>query len=197
VDLEGLLNSIKQMLSGSQKEINKDDINTLKTNENSVKVSLAQINDQLNKLAFIKIIYENKWNITATVITIVITSYVVIQVVYPYIRLGKEIRTLNEEQQSLVKTRVETEKQYFMRKINEETFSGIMIEKQGKILRLKADIKRKSEEMSTLMRQRLHPLSMLRWFKNGILKTSTSIKSLPNKIRERMNRNKSKEINRS
>jgi hypothetical protein len=157
-DLEGLLNRIKETLSGSQSYINKDDINTLKTNENSVKSSLAEINDRLNKLAFIKIIYENKWNITSGIVIGIFSTYLTVLVFVPYLRLGMEIRKLKFEEASLVKTRVETEKSYFLRKIDEKTFRTILSGKQGQIYKITAERKLKEQDQSALLRERINPL---------------------------------------
>jgi hypothetical protein len=52
------------------------------------------------------------------------------QVALPYYRLGKEIKKLVEEEKSLVASRVEIEKQYFLRKIDEKTFFTLMADKQ-------------------------------------------------------------------
>jgi parallel beta-helix repeat protein len=157
-DLEGILNRIKETLSGSQSYINKDDINTLKTNENSVKLSLAQINDQLNKLAFVKTIYENKWNIISGITIGMISSYLIILVFVPYFKLGMEIRKLKFEEASLAKSRVETEKSYFLRKIDEKTFRTILSGKQGQIYKITAERKLKEQARSELLRERINPL---------------------------------------
>jgi 5-hydroxyisourate hydrolase-like protein (transthyretin family) len=169
-DLEGLLNKIKEMLSGSQSHIEKDDINTLKTNENSVKLSLAQINDQLNKLAFVKTIYENKWNIVSGITIGIISTYLVVLVFVPYFRLGLEITKLNFEKTSLIKSRVETEKNYFLRKIDEKTFRTIISGKQSQIYKITSDIKLKEQARPQLFRERINPMYLGKLIKEKIAK---------------------------
>ena len=98
---------------------------------------------------------------------------------------------MNELEKSLVKARVEAEKQFFMRKIDEQTFQAIMIEKQGKILRLRADLKRRTEERRNLIKERLHPLAIVRWVKAGILRLGGFFKSLPRKVKGKISRKES------
>jgi hypothetical protein len=169
-DLEGLLNKIKETLAGSQSHIEKDDINTLKSNENSVKLSLAQINDQLNKLAFVKTIYENKWNIISGITIGIISTYLVVLVFVPYFKLGPEIRKLKFEKESLIKSRVETEKSYFLRRMDEKTFRNIISLKQSQILKTTADIKLKEQARSQLFREKINPLYVGKLIKEKIKK---------------------------
>ncbi|MCX6822299.1 MAG: hypothetical protein NTW30_06000, partial [Candidatus Aenigmarchaeota archaeon] len=157
-DLQGLLDKIKSALSGSQSQISKDDINTLKTNENTVKLSLAQINDQLSKLAFVKTVYENKWNIVSGIVIGIISTYLIAEVFIPYVKLGMDIRKLKFEEASLIKSRVEAEKSYFLRRIDEKTFRTVLSGKQGQIYKITADRKLKEQARSSLIRERINPL---------------------------------------
>jgi hypothetical protein len=173
VDLEGLLNKIKETLSGSQSHISKDDINTLKSNENSVKLSLTQINDQLNKLAFIKTVYENKWNIISGIVIGIVSSYLLILVFIPYFELGMEIRKLRFEEASLIKSRVEAEKSYFLRRIDDKTFRTVLSGKQGQIYKTTADIKLKEQARSQILRERVNPLYLVKLIKEKTSKMRT------------------------
>jgi hypothetical protein len=173
VDLEGLLNKIKETLSGSQSHISKDDINTLKSNENSVKLSLTQINDQLNKLAFIKTVYENKWNIFSGIVIGIVSSYLLILVFIPYFELGMEIRKLRFEEASLIKSRVEAEKSYFLRRIDDKTFRTVLSGKQGQIYKTTADIKLKEQARSQILRERVNPLYLVKLIKEKTSKMRT------------------------
>jgi hypothetical protein len=164
-DLQGLLDKIKGMLSGSQSQISKDDINTLKNNENTVKLSLSQINDQLSRLAFIKAIYENKWNIVSGLIIGTISTYLITLVLIPYFKLGMEIRKLKFDFTSLTKSRIEAEKSYFLRKIDDKTFRSVLSGKQGQIYKTTADIKLKEQARSQLLRERVNPLYMVKLIK--------------------------------
>jgi hypothetical protein len=169
-DLEGMLKKIKETIAGSQARIDRDDINTLKSNENFVKLSLTQINDQLNKLAFIKTVYENKWNIVNGIVIGILSTYLVALVFVPYSRLGLEIRKLKFEEASLTKTRIETEKSYFLRRIDEKTFRTVLSGKQGQIYKITAERKLKEQARSELLRKRMNPLYFGRWIREKISK---------------------------
>jgi hypothetical protein len=190
--LSEMIERAKKLLSGARTGIIRDDLFSLENSTLTVEEIVNSISSSFPSLELQKFFVENKWNISAAIMTTLITSYMATQIIYPYLKLGKEIKALVEEEQSLVKARIETEKQYFMRKIDEQTFSQIMIEKQGKILKLRADIKRKKEERSTLIKQRLHPLAMVRWMKSGISRAGNFVKSLPKIAHENLKKKLSK-----
>ncbi len=159
-NLQDLLEKIKGMVSESQSHITKDNINTLKTNENTVKLSLSQINDQLSRLAFTKIIYQNKWNIVSGIVITLLSIHLTTKIFIPYYRLGKEIIKLKFDYSALVKSRIETEKSYFLRKIDDKTFRTILSMKQSQIHNLTSQIKMKEQERYQALLQRLNPFVM-------------------------------------
>ena len=119
-----------------------------------------------------KFFAENMWYIIFGIIIIIILSYLTTQIILPFYTLGKEINSLAKKEKELVKTRIETEKQYFRREIDEKTFQSILTEGQGKILRVRGSLKTKTEFRKTLLKTRLSPKAMFRWFKNLISKPS-------------------------
>jgi hypothetical protein len=119
-------------------------------------------------------------------IFIILSNYFVTQVALPYYRLGKEIKKLVEEEKSLVASRVEIEKQYFLRKIDEKTFFTLMADKQGKILRARADIARKREERKKLLIAKLHPKTIALWFKSNAIEFAIYLKTIPGKVYEKI-----------
>jgi hypothetical protein len=177
--LENLLNQIKGKKADSTNAMTEDDINRLKQQNDFIQSSLKQINDELNKLAFLKTIYENKWNITSGITIGIISTYLVVQVLIPYSRLELEIRKLVLERDSLVKSRIETEKSFFLRKIDDKTFRSILTDRQGKIYKLKSMIDLKNEEKYKLVRARLNPIYFGKWIKQKI--TKKTIKNAENK----------------
>ena len=76
-----------------------------------------------------------------------------------FVRLGREISSLSKQEKSLVKARVETEKQYFKRVIDEKAFRKILVEGQAKILRVRGSLKTKRESRKALLKERLNPFS--------------------------------------
>jgi len=96
-----------------------------------------------------------------------ITIYLVPQVLIPLYKIQNKIRNLKNEEEILVSSRVATEKQYFMRKIDEKTFSNIMITKQDKILKTRASISEKEKEAKEIIETRLKPVGILRRLKRS------------------------------
>jgi len=177
--LQSLLNKIKGTKSDSTTALEKDDINQLKQYNDLIQSSLKQINDELNKLAFLKTIYENKWSIVTGITIGIISTYLVVQVVIPYSRIELEIRKLILERASLAKSRVETTKSFFLRKIDDKTFRSIITDRQGKIYKLKSMIELKNEAKAKLLKERLNPLYFGKWVKQKI--TKKTIKDGKNK----------------
>jgi len=163
--LQDLLNKIKGTKAESATAMEQDDINRLKQQNNFIQSSLDQINDELNKLAFLKVIYENKWSIFTGITIGIVSTYLVVQIIIPYSKIELEIRKLKLERDSLAKSRVETTKSFFLRKIDDRTFRSILTEGQGKIYKLKSMIDLKNEEKYNLIRTRLNPLYLGKWIK--------------------------------
>lgn len=156
--LQNLLNRIKGTKTDSTSAMEGDDINQLKQQNDFIQSSLNKINDELNKLAFLKLIYENKWNIVTGLTIGLISTYLVTLIVIPYFRIEFEIRKLILERASLKKSRVVTTKSFFLRKIDDRTFRSIITDRQGKIYKLKSMIELKQQAKSNLIHERLNPL---------------------------------------
>ncbi len=174
--LQNLLNQIKGKKSDSASAIEGDDINRLKEYDNFIQSSLEQINDELNKLAFLKLIYENKWNILTGVTIGLVSTYVVTLIVIPYFRIEFEIRKLILEGESLKKARVKTTKSFFLRKIDEKTFRSLITDRQGNIYKLKSMIDLKQQAKHNLVRERLNPLYGVKLIKQKIAKMKSKEK---------------------
>jgi hypothetical protein len=81
----------------------------------------------------------------------------------PYYRLGKEVKNLKFEEELVAKSRVETEKNYFLRKIDEKTFRAIISEKQSQIYKITTGIKMKEQAQLELLHHRLNPVYFGKW----------------------------------
>jgi hypothetical protein len=170
VDVKMLLDIVdkaNQTIQASFENIKSDDLASLRKNVENIRGKITSIKVTLTGLWIRKFLLENKWNITAGIITIILSTYFLTAIVIPYYNLDKEVRKLEEEEKSLVASRVETEKQYFLRKMDEKTFFTIMAEKQGKIMKVRADVQRKKAERAKLLISKLHPKSFALWLKSG------------------------------
>lgn len=157
------LAGIEEALLQANQAISQDSLEEFQAHIASAQQQIQALETQLLALELVKLLGEYRWWIILAVIIAIITAYLGTEVLYPYYRLGKEIRALDQHEKSLVKTRVETEKQYFNRVIDEKTFQSILIEGQGKILKTRASAKTKREQRSTLIRRRLAPGAFGRW----------------------------------
>ncbi|MDI6807066.1 MAG: hypothetical protein QMD14_04655, partial [Candidatus Aenigmarchaeota archaeon] len=193
-ELKELLESAKEKAKIGLKAIDEDDLPLLRKSVGEAEGIIRAIQLRLLALKLRKFLYENKWNILAIVILAIFSNYFVTQVALPYRRLGKEIKRVLEEEKSLVASRVETEKQYFLRKIDEKTFFTLMAEKQGKILRARADASRKIKERKELIISRLHPRAMALWFKSSVIEFAIYLKNLPRLVYEKIKKRKVVEI---
>jgi len=177
--IKSLRNSLLNKINAAFDAIENDNLNLLSSLSIEIKREFTQLSNDILGLQLIKFISLNKWNIAGIVISSLIAFYIINQIWLPYYRLRKEITALQREEKSLIKSRVETEKQYFLRKIDEKTFFTIMAQKQGEILKVRGKIKNLEEELSKLIIKKLHPLSFVSWLKLSGL----NLLHLPSKLK--------------
>lgn len=124
---------------------------------------------------------KHQTEILGITVSSLILYYFISQVILPYLSLSRQIRALISEEQSLLKARLELQKQYFTRKISEELFKKMIAEKQSKILEIRGRIKTLRETQDLLLKERLNPLYALRKIKEFLASISQKIKSSINK----------------
>jgi len=183
LELEELAGNIKTALSNAQSSITQDDLKKLETHIRFAGNNLDLIENRLSQLGVVRLLAENKFNIAGGMLIAILLSFMITQIIIPYIRLGKDIRILINEEKNLVGTRQATEKQYFTRKIDEKTFNVIMISGQGKILKARSQIKIKKDTRSNLIKSKLTPKTLFNWIKSG-----------PKKLGSKLRRNKKAEF---
>lgn len=175
--LENAIGETRKMILNANSSIEKDDIEVLKSSIKNLKENINSIISSMILLRTQKFLLENKFLIALVVIMTVLTVYLVPEVFIPLYKLEEKIKKLTTEEKDLITSRVETEKQYFMRKIDENTFSKIMITKQDQILKLKATIEEREKGRKEIL-LRMHPKEMLKWFGRGIKNLPKNIKNL-------------------
>jgi len=178
--LEALVQQSKELLKNVNDSLSSDQATALENSLAELKNNIDIAKPVLSNMLLQGFLFRNSWLIALLVIFSLTTMYMVPQVLLPLNKKEKELTELKEEEKNLVATRIETEKQYFMRKIDENTFTKIMIGKQDKILRTRAAIKEKETERTKIIKS-MSPISMFRWFGN-------SIKNVPKRILNRNNK---------
>lgn len=162
-DLERKTQEIETLIKESDLSIKTDNLNNLKKQVGEIKLKVGYIENKLLTLKIKRFLLENKWNLILLVILILIFSYLITQVIYPYFKLSREIRILEEKNQELVNSRKETEKKYFLRKIDEKIFKDILVKTQQKIFEVRGEIIRKKETKASLLKEKLVPITLLIW----------------------------------
>ena len=99
------------------------------------------------------------------------------EVLTPLQKIDVELKKLKDDEKTSVSSRVETEKQYFTRRIDENMFTKIMITKQDNILKLKGAITEKEKDRKIIL-SRASPVEMLKWFGRDIKNLPRNIKNL-------------------
>jgi len=84
---------------------------------------------------------------------------------------------LKNEEKVSISSRIETEKQYFMRKIDANTFSKIMIAKQEKITSLRSLITENEKKRIEIIKL-ISIMPMIKWFGLGFKDLPINIKNL-------------------
>ena len=149
--IEELVGIIESYLNRSEESIARDDIEGLDIYLTKISEHIGAVQNQLAYICIYKFLNENKWNLLLLLILIFILSYAISEIIIPYYRLGRDIATLKEKENTLIQSRIETEKQYFTRRIDEATFNKIIIETQQNILRVRSEIKNKTLQKLSLI----------------------------------------------
>lgn len=183
-NLETLIGQSKALLNNANSSISNDQANVLQNSLADLQNNVVNARSILTSLRTQKFLFQNAWLIGLLIVMSMTTMYMVPQVLIPLNKKDKELSELKEEEEALVLARVETEKQYFMRKIDENTFSKIMIGKQDRILKVRAMIKERENEKSEIIKS-LSPITMLVWFGRGIKNIPKRIKNIPKRILKR------------
>lgn len=171
-NLDSLIQQSQTLLATANSSISKDDVKVLASSLSEASSNARYVTTSLNNLILKKFMTDYSWLIIALIISIFSTLYLVPEVFMPLYQIDKEVRKLKSEEKDLIASRVETEKQYFMRKIDENTFSKIMITKQDRILRVRGMIKNHEESVKNILENRLKPKGIVMTLKQNI----TSIK---------------------
>jgi hypothetical protein len=182
-ELEKKRDEVRSLIAGAFASISRDSSSELRANIESARQAVGEAFRTLAGMGLMKLLAENRWYIVSGVMLIIIASYLVTEVLVPFYRLGKNIMRLEKEEKALVKTRIETEKQYFRRIIDEKTFRAILVEGQGKILRVRGALKTQREARSSILRTRLSPVYFLRWVSGWI--TRKKLRALGRRLAKR------------
>ena len=174
--LKDLISRIQTTIENAKKAAQDDNLDLLNEYNNNIKSDIEFIQAEKTKLAFQKLIYENKWNITYGIIIGTILTYMITRILYPFVRLSHEIVKISFEKATLTKSREQAEKQYFLRKIDEQTFRRIVTEKHSQILKLGSTVDLKKQQRINLLKRRLNPLYLGEYIKTKISKKTESKK---------------------
>ncbi len=174
--LEHRINNIQNLIQDANEAVGQDNLELLKQYNDEIRSDVEFIQAEKERLAFQKLIYENKWNITYGVIIGIVSAYLIIQVIVPFVRLSHEIVKLTFDKTALTQSRRKTEKQYFLRKIDEQTFRRIVTSKHSQILKLSSTIDLKRQQRIDLVKKRLNPLYLGEYIKKKLSKKSPNKK---------------------
>ncbi len=162
IGLETLIQQSKSLLYNANDSISTDQMDVLVNSLTNLKNNINVVHSSLTSLRTQRFLLQNSWLIILLIIMSVLTIYLVPQALVPLYKIENEIRKLKKEEEVLVSSRVATEKQYFMRKIDEKTFSNIMIRKQDSILKTRASISEKEKEAQKIIETKLKLKGILR-----------------------------------
>jgi len=166
IDVSGLreaLAEIKQAVEAGKAAIRENDV--AKLQESSARASGATIavKATLAVLGIQKFLADNRFSILSGILVSIILAYLIMEVTWPYYKLGKEIRKAQAAETTLVEARKQAEAQYFNRKIDDATFQAIVKDKQSQILQARGTVKLKAEERHGFVRRRMSPRFFASW----------------------------------
>ncbi len=180
--LDALRSSLAASIARGYKAIENDDLGGLSSLAAESKGYSGQLFNDMAGMQLLKFLLLNRVNIAMMSVFALGMIYTVTQIWMPYYSLRNEITRLKQDEKSLVASRVEAEKQYFLRKINEQTFFTIMSQKQGEILKLRGRLDTRNKELAGFVMNKLHPFAFVFWLRAG----GGMVLDMPAKIRGRL-----------
>jgi hypothetical protein len=170
---------VKEHVGKALEAMAEDDLERFQSHVSAAQDSMRSIEATMLALRIQKFLVENKWGIVTAAVVSVFLSYLILEVSWPYYKLGREIKRLQHIQDSFVQARRETELQYFNRKIDEKTFVGIMKEKESQVMQARGQLKLRTQERSELVKKKLSLKAFAQW-----------LRFVPSKIKEILSRKK-------
>lgn len=174
--LRGLKESAAQVMENVKADILRDDIGSFETDVTNLANLISAMEDSIPTLFVYKFMFDNMWYIMGIVVMSILITYLISQVLLPFSRLGKEVKVLTRKEKEFVQTRINTEKQYFRRQIDEKTFNTILVKKQEEILRTRGLITSKNKERSILIMTGLSPSALGHWLASGPKRLAAKIR---------------------
>lgn len=178
-DLEEKIRKIKELVNESYKYIQANDLASLKKTSEKVQKIISEVENKVKereaKVIYALLMKNAKWIILGIII-LVYVAYLFSNIFLPYLRYRKLLKKLAEKEKELVRARIETEKQFFMRKIDEKTFRELIVKRQHEIIGTRAKIKEIRNEMKTLWRKGISPIQIGSWIKNTVRNIPKTVK---------------------
>ena len=98
---------------------------------------------------------KNKNNILLGLLIASISSALLYFYILPLIYIYFRIKYLRRKQKLIISSRIETEKQYFQRKIDETTFRGIMERQQEELIKARKEVERLEQELKNMTKLKI------------------------------------------
>ncbi len=166
------IKSVKAKILDAERELKKayeaienDDLERLELSVRRIDtiVFIVSIID-IPSMALMKFLYQNMIYIVIGILSFLFGSYFTINLIVPYYKLKKLLIALSKEEKSIVQTRRSAEIQYFKREIDENTFRGIMVKEQDKLLAIRSKKKETEEKIKNLIESAFSLKLMLSFF---------------------------------
>lgn len=144
--IKDIMEEIRIVIDYANVSIKNNEIFGLKSNVIYAKSLLEEADKEIFFLRLQKNILSLKELLVLLLIIILLIIYYVKKIVIPIININKEIKSYESIEHEIMEKRIETEKQYFMRKIDEETFNRIMIQDQNELYNIRGKIRELKEK---------------------------------------------------
>ncbi len=195
---EKILFEINEIINEIKENIESNEIIRFEENLKLAQTKLNLLEKKIREKQILLFLYKYWPHILAVFLASSALTYLTTQILIPLVKIEKEVRKLREEEKSLIRARIELEKQYFTRKISEEMFRKMIMEREQQILHVRGKIKVLSLEKDKILKERLHPKAWINWIasirylprktlkiKESIKKEIEDIKKLIEKLKER------------
>ena len=146
----------------ANRSVRADDIEGLRNATRQGYIQVEEIENLLEEQEVLKYWLLNWWKWALGFVLTYVTFFLITMVAIPYYRLKTQLLSVKRRLRNAVEARKKSEKQYFRREIDRDTFNRMMRERQNQVLELRGEKEDLQEEMNSFWRNQLTVQNYLR-----------------------------------
>ncbi len=183
--LTSLLENAQASLQSARESVTLDDLEVLSAGFSEASAAMENVNGMMLPARMQGFFNRNMANMAFVIIIVFFMIYMLMQVLLPPLTLNRRISKLEKKIKDIDSARKETEKQWMMRKIDDEAFRDLIQKRKDEKNMAVSELKRLKKEAVSPIESKFSPGAILGW-----------VTAKPRKLAGKFKREEKKEENR-